>query len=427
MRRPNIFYGYWIVAVAFLCSFITSGTVGYTFPLFFKPLEAEFGWSRGAISIALTINLVTHAAAAPLIGRLVDRYGTRRVVCLGALIGGLGFVWLSYMQDLWSFYLAYIVIGAGMTSLGPIATTKVVSNWFTRRRGLVVGIALTGIGIGGFVFAPLVGAYLIPGFGWRTAYLVLAPITWVLIIPLALLVIKERPADLGLHPDGLAAAPITGQASPSAKTAERWTLGMAAKTSTLWLILMGGFAIFVGGFGAVQHQVNHVTDVGFPVAIAAAALGAVGLCSAIGKLIFGGLCDLIGAKYVAAMGGALKMSAIIVLMTLKADSPSAMIWLYAILMGLGMGGSVPAMPMLVSSNFGLASYGTIYGTVSLVNGLALGLGPLAAGQMFDAMHTYYWAFLVFVALFVLGIPLMLAVRRPKFPLASAQQPDVAMS
>ena len=124
MKKPKVFYGYWIVGAAFLCMFIFSGAAYYAFPLFYKPLEVEFGWSRGTVSVAFTIYYAIQGVAAPLIGRLVDRYGAKKFIALGALITGLGFIWLTSIQDLWSFYGGYAVVGVGMAAMGPVPTPQ---------------------------------------------------------------------------------------------------------------------------------------------------------------------------------------------------------------------------------------------------------------------------------------------------------------
>ena len=409
MKKQRFFYGYWIVAVTFLCRFIGAGAGIYAFALFFKPLQAEFNWNRGTISWAFFIFMVILGLTSPLIGRMVDRYGARKVISLGAFVAGLGFLWLTSIQNLWSFYAGYVVIGLGMTATGSVSTTKVVSNWFTKRRGTAIGIMAAGIGVGGLALAPLIGAYLIPNFGWRASYLALALLIWVLIIPASLLVIKTRPSDIGLYPDGVEAT----EAKPTVQAAEGWTLSMALKTSIFWLIAVAFLTTGFNQIGVIQHQVNHFTDIGFPVAAAATALGAVGFSSAIGKLVFGWLCDRMPAKYIAAISFTLQLAAVIVLIMLKSTSPLAIIWLYAMLMGLGVGGWMPTMSMLVSGNFGLASYGTIFGMVSLTQGLGCAFGPLVAGYMFDAMQTYFWVFIIFLVLYMVAIPSMLAVRRPK--------------
>jgi len=412
MRFPKVFYGYWIVAVAFLCLFIFSGCGFYAFSLFVKSLQTDLGWGRGEIMAAYTAFFLTMGVASPFVGRLVDRYGTKKVISIGAFIGGIGFILLSLTDNLWLFYLGYAVIGIGMAAMGTVPTSAVVSSWFKKRRGLAIGIMSVGVGIGGLALAPLVGGYLIPNFGWRAAYLALAVLMWVL-IPLALLVIKEKPADMGLYPDGAEAPGGVAEAKTSLSSSEGLSLKMALATSTLWLMAV---SFFINGFcqnGIIQNQVPHLEDIGFPITAAVTALGVVGLGSAIGKFGFGWLCDQIQVKYACAIGLVFQIAGHIVLMNVGATSSPALIWLYAVLMGLGIGGWLPTMSMLTSTNFGLASYGAIFGATTFMQLSGGATGPLMAGYIYDTLNTYYRAFIIFLTLYVIGILATLAIRRPK--------------
>jgi len=412
-KKPKVFYGYWIVVVAFLCLFTMSGSVFYAFSLFVKPIQADLGWSRGEIMAAFTIFLLVQGVTAPFIGRVVDHYGARKVIPIGALIAGLGFVFLSLMHNLWYFYIGWAVVGIGMAAMGPVPATTIVSNWFKKKRGLAIGIMSTAVGVGGLALAPLVGGYLIPNFGWGTSYLVLALLTWVLIIPLALLVMKTKPADIGLHPDGIETpeAVAVTEALPSASSG--LTLRMALATSAFWLITI---SFLLNGFsqhGTILSQVPHLEDIGFPAATAAATLGVVGLGSTIGKIGFGWLCDWIPAKYAFSIGLGLQLVSIIILINVESAWTPATIWLYAIIFGLSVGSWLPAMSMLISTNFGLASYGAIFGMITLVHSIGGAIGPLMAGYMYDTMNTYDWAFIIFLALCAVAISTILALRRPK--------------
>lgn len=411
-KKPKVFYGYWIVAVTFLCLFMFSGCGFYAFSLFVTSLQADLGWRRSEIMVAWTIFFLIMGVASPFVGRVVDRYGVRKVVSIGAFIGGLGFVLLSLMSELWCFYVGYAVISLGMAAMGTVPASAVVSKWFQRRRGLAIGIMSTGIGVGGLVLAPLVGACLIPSFGWRMAYLVLALLMWVL-IPLALLVIKEKPADLGLYPDGAASPEAADEARATLSVSPGLTLKIALATSAFWLMatsfLLNGFC--QGGIS--QSQVPYLQDVGFPVVTAVIALGVVGLGSAIGKFFFGWLCDLIPAKYACAIGLVLQMSGLIILMNVRPALPVAVLFLYAISYGLGIGNWLPTMSVLISTNFGLASYGAIFGGIIFAQYLGTSAGPLMAALIYDTMNTYHWAFIVFLASYVIATLAVLAVRRPK--------------
>ena len=411
-KKPKVFYGYWVVVAAFFCVFIMSGCGFYAFSLFVRPLQADFGWDRGGIMAAFAVYFLVMGVASPFVGRLVDRYGARKVIAIGAVIGGLGFILLSLMNNLWYFYGGYIVTGIGMAAIGAVPASAVVSNWFKKRRGTAIGLMSAGVGAGGFVLAPLVGGYLIPNFGWRVSYRALALLTWML-IPLVLRVIKTKPADMGLYPDGMPAPEAMAVTEASLSASEGLSLKMALATPTLWLIAVSFLASAFSHVGVIQNQVPYLEDIGFPVAAAAGALGGVGLGSLIGKLGFGWLCDRIQPKYACCISLVLQLVSIIILMSVQPVSPLAIIWLYAIVMGLGAGGWLPTMSMLISASFGSASYGAVFGVIIFAQSIGIAAGPLMAGYMYDTMNTYHWAFIILSALYIVAIPAVLAVRRPK--------------
>jgi len=289
-------------------------------------------------------------------------------------------------------------MGIGMAATGHVPASTIVLNWFKKRRGTAIGIMSTGIGAGGVVLAPLIGSYLIPHFGWRVSYLALAILTWVLVIPITLLIIKTKPADMGLY------SPLTSEGN---------TLQTALATSAFWLIAVSFLIGLFSQVGIIQHQVPYLEDIGFPITMAAGALGVVGLTSAIGKFGFGWLCDQIPAKYVWSIGLGSQMVSMIILLNVQATSPQTMIWLYAIAIGLGAGSWLPTMSMLVSTSFGLTAYGAIFGAVTLFENIGVATGPLMTGYLYDAMGNYHWAFIILLGLHIVSIPTALAVRHPK--------------
>lgn len=410
-KKPKVFYGYWMVAVTFLCLLIMSGAGNFVYSLFVKPLEADLGWNRGDIMVGFTIFFVMMGAASPIVGRIVDRHGARKVIPAGALVMGLGFVLLSLMNERYLFYFAYFLVGTGAAAMGPVPASAVVSNWFRRKRGTAIGLMSAGIGAGGVVLSPIVG-YLIPHLGWRNSYLALAVIVWVSIIPLCLLVIRTKPAEKGLYPDNVETAETATTAGSSASDSSGLTLKMALTTPAFWLIAAVFLSSNFSNMGAIQAQIPYLGDIGFPTETAAAALGAVGLGSAIGKFFFGWLCDKIAPKYACAIGLCLQLVAILMLMNVGPASPIAMVWLYAVTLGLSVGSWLPTMSMLVSTSFGLACYGAIFGVVNFIQNLGTGSGPLMAGYLYDSMHTYHWAFVIFASLYAIAIPAVLLVRRP---------------
>ncbi len=411
-RKPRVFYGYWVLLAIFFCVLIYSGIGYYAFSLFVRPLQADFGWGRGQIMLGMTIFFLIHGVAAPFIGRVVDRYGARNVFAIGAFSVGLSLALLSQVHNLWQFYGGYMLLGIAGTGIGTVPASAVVSYWFKKRRGMAVGIMGVGIGVGGIV-APLVGAYLIPNFGWRTSYLVLALLALAL-VPLVLLVIKTKPADMGLHPDGMETSNAFTEAKAPPSTINGLTPKMALTTSSFWLITFGLLTLSISRDGTAQSQAPYLEDIGFPVAIASSALGIIGLGSAFGKFGFGWLCDWILPKYAGSIGLVLQAIGIVILISLKPASPVIVMWLYAIVFGLSMGAWVPTMAMLVSTSFGLRSFGTILGMIVLAQNVGSAAGPFIAGYMYDAMETYHGTYIMFLALCAVTAGALLAVRRPKY-------------
>ena len=411
------FYGYYLVAISFLFMLLSYGSGSFVFSLFVNPLQSAFDWGRGQVMVGFTIFFVTQGLVSPLVGRLVDRFGPRPVIPVGALSMGLGFLLVSRMSALPVFYAGYVIIGAGSAAMGIVPCSYFVSNWFRRRRGIAVGVMAAGMGAGGVVMAPMV-AHLIATYGWRSAYLSMAIIICVLTIPLSLALVRTRPSDMGLHPDGdEAAAAPPGSDSSTDVDRQGLSLRQASRTIALYLL---GMSFFVSGFsntGALHAPVPFLEDIGFPTTTAAAALGTLGLGSAFGKVFFGWLCDRIPPRRAAGIGLGLQFAGILVLLTIRADSPLALIWAYALLLGFGIGSWLPTMSVLVSSTFGLAFYGSIFGVIAFLESAGTSLGPLFAGVIFDATGTFYYAFVTFALLYLIALPAVLLVKRPSQQIA----------
>jgi MFS family permease len=310
------------------------------------------------------------------------------------------------------FYAAYIVVGLGMAATGMVPATAVISNWFVKWRGTAVGIMSAGIGAGGFVLAPLIGAYIIPKFGWRTAFVALALVTWML-IPLALIVLKTKPEDMGLYPDGRQEPEPVAEDKAPGTVSHGLTLKMALATLSFWLIAISFLSHAFSEVGLLQSQVPYLEDVGFPLAKASTVFGAVGLFSFIGKFGFGWLCDRIQAKYACTIGLGMQVVGLFILLSVRPTSPMAFLYLFAVIMGLGVGSWLPAMSMLVSTNFGLIAYGTLFGIITFSQSIGASTGPLMAGYIFDIMGNYDRAFIIFLISYAVAIPTVLASRRPK--------------
>jgi len=418
--KPRVFYGYWIVAFGLLCLTMCIGCGSFVYSLFVSPLQAEFGWSRGQIMIGFTIFWVMMGIGSPIAGRMLDRKGARRVIALGALVMGLGFVIVSMTRALPLFLFGYVFVGLGAAGIGPVSTSAVASNWFKRKRGLALGITAAGIGTGGVVMAPIVG-HLLQAYDWRTAYLAMAFIVWIAIIPLAFLLVRTRPSEMGLYPDG-DDAPAEVESGGSATEPSIWglTLKQAILTVPFWLIAVSYLLSNGCSMAALQSQVPNMHDIGFPTATAAAALSATAFGSGLGKFLFGWLCDYVKPRLVCAIGLILQCLGIIALLQVRADSPMYLIWGAALLLGFGVGSWLPTMSLLVSRSFGLAYYGAVFGAINLAQSVGTATIPLLGGVMYDQMGSYRWAFILFAALYAIAIPAVLLVKRPKVAAAQAE-------
>lgn len=432
--KPRFFYGYLVLFACFLCQVVSSGFVMYSFSIYVKPITDEFGWSRANLMAASTTMNLVMGFTAPLVGRIINRIGAKLMIALGALVTGIGFGLLSLTYSTWQFYVFYAFIGLGSAAMGIVPTSMVVFNWFKRRRGLAIGLLGAGIGVGGFSMPLLTSVILIPDFGWRNAYLITGLIAALVMIPVSLFIIKGRPEDMGLLPDGDSKVgeevhknaaletprPIALQSGnlivtvvERNTTEKSFTFSQAVRTHAFWLMFMAFFTFGFANQATFQNHAPHLQDIGFSAAIAASAISVAGIGSAIGKFGLGWLCDFVASRYALVLGIIFQATSILILMSIKPDSPVFLIWLYAILLGLGVGSWLPAMSMTTSTTFGLVSYGTIFGVINLSSMLGGAAGPLVAGLIFDTNKNYFWSFITSFCFYAVSLPSIALVRRPK--------------
>src|SRR3978361_807121 len=303
MRLP-FFYGWVIVAVTFVTMAI--GVNARTaFSLVFAPVITEFGWERGVTAGAFSFGFLVSAAVSPLIGRLMDRFGPRAVMELGVALMGAGLLLAPLTTQPWHLYLTIgVLVGAGSACLGYSAPSLFLAHRFIRRRGLAIGIAFAGVGIGSVTLLPWVQV-MIEHTGWRTACTAMGILVLVVLAPINLL-LRERPENIGLLPDG-DAAPSATSAAPRSNVvdpvwvATDWTLRRALRTARFWWIALGYFCGLYIWYAVQVHQTKFLLDIGFSANVGVWALGVVSLLGIPGQIWLGHLSDRIGREWIWAM------------------------------------------------------------------------------------------------------------------------------
>lgn len=381
--RSGVFYGWWVVAACVLgLAFGYSNAAYLSFGLFVLPLSEAHGWGRGDISVGSTIMSLTVAALAPVAGMLIDRFGPRRVLLPAIVAFALALVSMSLLtSNLWHFYLMSAVVAVSAVCTAPATYARVIVSWFDRRRGLALGIALTGIGLGATVLPPLV-QYGVSQWGWRGAYLLVAACV-LATLPVLMLVLRDDPSQLGLAPDN---APTDGSARSGTPPAVGLTAREALRTRAFWL-MVASFVVFGAyTFGTVVHLVPLVVDRGLSRETAALAASSLGIALIVGRLVAGYLMDRFFAPYVVIV---VMLAPVIALGALAAGASSeTAVFACAILLGVGLGAELDFMSYLLSRYFGLRSYAQLYGYAYGLFALGSALGPLFMGYVFQLTGTY---------------------------------------
>ena len=331
---PAVFYGWRIVAVAFLAHCITIGCVFYGFGVFFHPLAEQFGWTRAEISWGFSLTSILGVVISPILGMAVDRYGPRPVQLFGAVLLGAGFLALSRIESLWHFYACMgLLVAVGSAALGPISSNTAVASWFVRRRGRALGFSTAGLSMGGVVFVPLV-SFLIQSFGWRSAFVTLGLVVFLIGIPPIALWMRRSPESMGLRPDGDVLSPDEVPGRIEAELEKSMTVREAIRTAEFWRMAFA-FSMTVGGLSAVLlHLVPYLIDQGMDPTRASWVLCATAGVGVIGKLGFGVLLDRFEQRKVAI--GCFALQACGVALLFFVAKPGILV-AYVLLYGFAMG------------------------------------------------------------------------------------------
>jgi MFS family permease len=373
----KIFYGWVIVGAGIVITCLGMGTM-MSLGIFLQPMSAATSWSRTSISTAALLNFLCMGPASFLWGALSDRFGTRIIVLSGGALLGLGLVAASQAGTVGQFQILFgMIIGVAAGSFyAPL--TAAATRWFTRHRSLAVALISSGFAIGSATISPF-ARWLIDDYGWRAAMVTLGALSWLLIIPAALLV--RKPPVL----------PRTAGAAASASPPDReFTVARALCTPQFAAIAFTHFACCAAHSGPIFHMVSYAIDCGVPAMAAATVFGAAGVASLSGRIIGGLTADRIGAKRMIIFALALQALSVSLYVFTR---DLASFYGLALMFGFSYGAVMPLYAILVREYFGARIMGTMFGAVNMAATLGMALGPWTGGWLYDAYGSYFWLYI----------------------------------
>ncbi|HKA21718.1 MAG TPA: MFS transporter [Blastocatellia bacterium] len=418
----KVYYGWIVVAVSFVTMAIVS-PAWFSFSLFYPPILTEFGWTRAATASVYSLNLFVSGALSPLIGLLIDRYGPRTVMPIGALLLAAGFVGSSQIHQLWHFYLWFGLVGAvGLCAVQVVPHAAIISNWFGRNRATALGIIMASLGLGRLVFFPAI-QYVISRSGWRVAYIWLAAIITVIVVPIIILFQRHKPADKGLenHPEVSSGA---GTGSHGARGRQmvvvdrqwagtEWTLKNAARTYRFWALAL----LFIVATGATfligVQLVAYLQSAGISSITAASFVGLQGLMSTAGNFVGGILSDRVGREKTLTLSAIIYIAGILALSLIQVYPTTILLYGYAVFFGVGFGMSFPAIMASAADVFQGKRFGSIFGAMNMLGGFGGAFGAWLGGYAFDKTGGYRAMFIIATAVVASSIVLVWSARPSK--------------
>ncbi len=426
--RGRYFYGWNIVAASFMAHLAYAEQFSSTLGLFFRPFQREFGWNRTQIATVQTISRVVEAGTAPLIGPLVDRFGARTLLPIGALVAGTALVGVTFVDTLWQFYLVRGLAAAiGFTLMGNLVTSVAINNWFIRMRGRALAISTTGSSISNVIMIP-VAVYVIAEHGWREMFWIFAILTWIVVLAPSTILIRRRPEDMGLLPDGdtpdtrygpAPTALLPGEQAPalSERTRQRmpepvWTRREALRVPAFWLIA-GCFAISSLAFQGINISLApYVQDLGYEEALVAAALTTRAIVMAATLPVVGLVAERASIGPVRALPFVLQSIGCVLF--LFADQVH-FLFPALIVYGMGITSLGVTQEVLWANAFGRLSLGAVRSMGFVVTFGFGATGPIVMNLIYDQFGSYRPAFLIFLSFFIVSAILILFLRSPQPP------------
>jgi len=382
----------------------------FAFGTFVVPLEQEFGWSRGQLSLAVTMTNFAAVIASPCVGIIIDNYGVRKVLIPSVILMGIAVFAMSLLAaNIWHFYLLYFLIGFLGAGTLPHSYSRVLIAWFSRRRGIALGVSLSGFGVGAML-VPVFAQFMIENYGWRMAYAGFTFFIFAIALPMVIFVMKETPEELGLKPDGDSDDNNTSTEETRPVTDPDVGLSCleAAKTGSFWLIFMSFLLVGIGITSILAHLVPMLIDRGVAPETAAYCMSALALGLIIGRVLAGILMDYFFAPYVAALFLLGLLLGIIILAT---GTSSWLVFVAAVCVGLATGSEISEIAYICGRYFGPRAFGLVYGVIFSAFQIGAMIGSPVMGIYHDKAGDYIGA-LWFVAGLVLIGTILIVMLKP---------------
>src|SRR5581483_9747835 len=409
LARLPFFYGWVVVAVAFITLGIGTNT-RTAFSLLFPPILAEFGWDRGQTAAAFSVGFIVATLYSPFLGMLMDRFGPRLVIPFSAVLMSIGMALATQISRPWHLHLTLgVLVGGGTLALSYMGHSLFLPHWFVRRRGLALGIAFAGVGVGSIILFPWI-QHFISHSGWRNACWAMSAILLIVILPLNFFLQRRRPEDVGLAPDGLPTTDSTARARANADTivdhewvAKEWTPSLAMQTSRFWWLALTSMSSLYAWYSIQVHQTKYLNDIGFPSDVAAYALGLVGLTGSFGQISIGYLSDRIGREWAWTLSISGFALCYLLLLLMQHHPTPALLYCMVLsqgLLGYSMASVYGAVP---AELFQGKHFGTISSMLSVAASLGAGIGPWVTGLLYDRTGSYNLAFWICIAMSLVAI------------------------
>jgi len=388
---------------------ISAGVGWFTFPVFVKPLEIEFGWTRMQINGAVGLWGLVTGAFSPLLGHWIDRFGARRIMLAGVLLGGLCSVAFGGIQSLGHLYTVMFFAAFGTAASTYIPVASVISRWFAKKRGVAMSIAMMGMGLGGFIM-PNASNLLIEMVGWRWAFRIFGLVVWAVLTPVVAIWIHHSPSDLGLKPNGDNSPEENQDDAPGEASADGFTVRQALGTPNFWCI---GMADFFNGMAVVGITINMVAfsiDAGIGEKTAAFAYSLIMGVMLLGMVAVGAAADRYNRRGMISLSYGGPAAVVMLLFGLESSAP---LLCFSILSGICGAGRATLWPLVVNDCFGRRAYATVMGFLMIFYTVGSAVGPPLAGYIFDTTGSYHRLFVLSIAAFAISGILMAVGARPR--------------